>query len=255
MKNIYVIPTDKPSRLCYVIDTEKIALTLFEDEMEKSKRFFPEHIYITSSDEDIKEDDWCLDIISNYLYKAGITPKTKWTNQKKIILTTDQDLVSDGVQEINDEFLECFVQNPDCEFVGIEKIDSKIPKEQFEGYFTNKTLFSYKIIIPKEELEQRCTCGVCDYCEEQESIQILKEAKESSLKQETFQERVDYISFLHKQNLNGRETEDQLFEAGIIAGIEETEELMLDLMDAYADDVMGGCTLKAKEWFEKHKKK
>jgi hypothetical protein len=74
-------------------------------------------------------------------------------------------------------------------------------------------------------------------------------------KQETFQERVDYISFLHKQNLNGRETEDQLFEAGIMAGMEETEELMLDLMDAYADDVMGGCTLKAKEWFEKHKKK
>ena len=26
-------------------------------------------------------------------------------------------------------------------------------------------------------------------------------------------ERVEYISFLHKQNLNGRETEDELFEA------------------------------------------
>jgi len=107
----------------------------------------------------------------------------------------------------------------------------------------------------QEEPKQECTCGVCDYCEEQESIQILKEAKENTLKQETFWERVDYISFLHTQNLNGRETEDELFKAGIIAGIEETEELMLDLMDAYADDVMGGCTLKAKEWFEKHKKK
>ena len=38
--------------------------------------------------------------------------------------------------------------------------------------------------------------------------------------------RVEYISFLHKQNLNGRETEDELFEAGINAGIEETEELI-----------------------------
>lgn len=40
-------------------------------------------------------------------------------------------------------------------------------------------------------------------------------------------DRVEYISFLHKQNLNGRETEDELFEAGIKAGIEETEELMI----------------------------
>ena len=40
-------------------------------------------------------------------------------------------------------------------------------------------------------------------------------------------ERVEYISFLHKQNLNGRETEDELFEAGILAGIEETEILLI----------------------------
>jgi hypothetical protein len=39
----------------------------------------------------------------------------------------------------------------------------------------------------------------------------------------TIQEKVEWISFLHKQNLNGRETEDELFEAGILAGIEETE--------------------------------
>lgn len=39
-------------------------------------------------------------------------------------------------------------------------------------------------------------------------------------------ERVEYISFLHKQNLNG-ETEDELFEAGILAGIEETEILLI----------------------------
>ena len=39
----------------------------------------------------------------------------------------------------------------------------------------------------------------------------------------TLLEKVEYYSFLHKQNLNGRETEDELFEAGILAGIEETE--------------------------------
>lgn len=40
----------------------------------------------------------------------------------------------------------------------------------------------------------------------------------------THQEKVEWYSVLHKQNLNGRETEDQLFEAGISAGIEETIE-------------------------------
>ena len=46
------------------------------------------------------------------------------------------------------------------------------------------------------------------------------------MEKETLEERIQYISFLHKQNLNGRETEDELFEAGILAGIEETKEKM-----------------------------
>lgn len=36
--------------------------------------------------------------------------------------------------------------------------------------------------------------------------------------------RLDYISFLHKQNLNGREAEDELFELGIKCALEELEE-------------------------------
>jgi hypothetical protein len=51
MKNIHLIATDKPSRLCFVIYTEKSTLTLFEDEMYKGKRFFPHNIYITSDEE------------------------------------------------------------------------------------------------------------------------------------------------------------------------------------------------------------
>ncbi len=57
MKNIHVLSTDKPSRLCYVICTEKATLTLFEDAMDKASRFFPQNIYITS-DEEIKPNEW-----------------------------------------------------------------------------------------------------------------------------------------------------------------------------------------------------
>jgi hypothetical protein len=35
-----------------------------------------------------------------------------------------------------------------------------------------------------------------------------------------------------------------------MAGAKWQQEKMYKIMDAYADDVMGGCTLRAKEWFE-----
>jgi hypothetical protein len=136
MKNLHLIPTDKPSRLWFndLIDGSELILSLTEVESGNNQ-----HIYITS-DKEIKEGDWCLDIVSNYLYKAGITPETSYPSQKKIILTTDQDLI--GVQAIDDEFLEWFVKNPSCEEVEVEK-----------GY-RGVDLFNYKIIIPKEEPKQ-----------------------------------------------------------------------------------------------------
>lgn len=48
----------------------------------------------------------------------------------------------------------------------------------------------------------------------------------NEIKQETLEERINYISTLYLQNLNGRETDDEIFEAGIEAGIKETEEIM-----------------------------
>ena len=77
-------------------------------------------------------------------------------------------------------------------------------------------------------------------------------------------ERVEWISIMHKQNLNGRETEDELFETGILAGIEETEEIMyseeevLDLLykrDLYIFNKNENKELELPvEWFENYKK-
>jgi hypothetical protein len=41
---------------------------------------------------------------------------------RKIILTTDQELIKDGVQAIDDEFLEWFVNNTSCDRVEIKTI-------------------------------------------------------------------------------------------------------------------------------------
>jgi hypothetical protein len=114
-----------------------------------------ENIYITS-DEEIKED---------YVFAYGVVikvlmfdketlyfvngTKAKREDCKKIVLTTDQDLIKDGVQAIDDEFLEWFVQNPSCERVEVEN------KRFFNGfldpeYASPKWKYKYIITIPKE---------------------------------------------------------------------------------------------------------
>ena len=82
----------------------------------KNVRVVNQKIYITS-DEAIKQGDWCIyntGEIIQYLVKLNAD------NLKKIILTTDQDLIADGVQKIDDDFLNWFVKNPFCEMVEVE---------------------------------------------------------------------------------------------------------------------------------------
>lgn len=55
------------------------------------------------------------------------------------------------------------------------------------------------------------------------------------MKPKTLQEKAEYYSFFHKQNLNGRESEDELFELGIQAGIKETEELQDEFAIQFAE--------------------
>jgi hypothetical protein len=64
---------------------------------------------------------------------------------KKIILTTDQDLIKDGVQAIDDDFLEWFVKNPSCEEVEIQ---------YRYNFYVGQDLTHYKIIIPQQEPKQ-----------------------------------------------------------------------------------------------------
>jgi hypothetical protein len=141
MKNIYLLPTDKPSKL-------------FKDnfgyyrsfEYLKRENFSNQNIYITN-DEEIKEGDWGLSKL-NEVILFGRSYNEKF--YKKIILTTDQDLIAEGVQDIDDEFLEWFVNNPSCENVKVNDITT-IPALQLGS--PNGHLM-YKIIIPQEEPKQ-----------------------------------------------------------------------------------------------------
>jgi hypothetical protein len=109
-----------------------------------------ENIYITS-DEEIKEGDWYYWIVTNMRIKAirdnlGRLPKFS-DGSRKIILTTDQDLIADGVQAIDDEFLEWFVKNPSCEEVETYSLGVKNQLTGESGHY------KYEIIIPQIELK------------------------------------------------------------------------------------------------------
>ena len=151
MKNVHLLPTEKPSRLGYLTKKGKEVfndLRLFEKPMPNILDSENQHIYITS-DEEIKEDDYYLGD-DNHIYCLVTTVNS---NGKKIILTTDQDLITDGVQSIDDEFLEWFVKNPSCESVVVN--DSKVVKEHiFDGSNDGEIVWEKKIIIPQEDPKQ-----------------------------------------------------------------------------------------------------
>jgi hypothetical protein len=183
MKNIHLLPTENYSPLVH--STNKYG-GLF-----RSVHYSPmremgdsyQNIYITS-DEEIKEGDWVLGdfpdkpigkVISKYgeEFTAQSLNGDKYGlaqyDSKKIILTTDQDLIKDGVQSIDDGFLEWFVKNPNCEEVEVESWQTK-----------GEWDIDYKIIIPKEEPKQiKCYCGHTSYCD----CSPLDEAKQETLEE------------------------------------------------------------------------
>ena len=128
MKNLHVLPTDHPSRLRYNIKTRIWELNEFHKYHTDIKS--THNIYITSDE-----------------VAKGF----------KVILTTNKLLIKDGIQAIDDDFLEWFVKNPSCEFINIEELyfhgsgyykASELSEQEKEKYSFMKT---YKIIIPKEE--------------------------------------------------------------------------------------------------------
>jgi hypothetical protein len=140
-----------------------------------------QYLYITS-EEEIK-GDWFLrkgkihksrynDGNGNLWTKNGL--KIYASGSKKIILTTDPDLIAEGVQPIDNEFLEWFVKNPSCEFV-----DAK--KGFADGTAWGYNFLDYKIIIPQEEPKQiKCYCGHTITCDCEPLQERLEEPTEEA---------------------------------------------------------------------------
>jgi hypothetical protein len=142
MKNIYILATDnKPSRLYFNVNDKEFQIC----EIEKPSTILKpnRHIYITS--DEMIDNCWVLNTISGEVFFNNTKLDLVLPVTKKIILTTDQDLI--GVQKINDEFLEWFIKNPSCEEV-------EIGNQSIQSFDTGHFEDFYKIIIPKDEPKQ-----------------------------------------------------------------------------------------------------
>jgi hypothetical protein len=163
MKNVHVLPTEKYSELVH--STNKYGGLFLSRHYSPMKEMGDsyQYIYITSYEE-IKDGDWCLDLDTPKVFKLG-----NWhTNRaNKIILTTDQELIANGVEAIDDDFLDWFVKNPSCEFVGIKKYHglktsiAEIHSVSGDNRYDWKGVGDfrdYTIIIPQEEAKK------CNFC-------------------------------------------------------------------------------------------
>lgn len=172
-KNLFVIPTNNPSRVYGILGSYRLGLT-------SNDPFYTENfgggtqnqnVYVTSNEE-IKDGEYgiCL-----YLVKEGFKSHQavfkmdseqrlameelggqKKAQVLKVILTQDQDLIKDGVQPIPDEFLVWFVEkvNDSGKPIDIVELD-KVGLVSDNGRVLYG--FKYKIIIPKEPV---CTCKI-----------------------------------------------------------------------------------------------
>ena len=236
MKNVHLLPTDKPSRL-FITDNK--LFNYHKPQQGDGVKIINQNIYITS-DEEIKEEDWYYLPRTNSVHNKCIEDPAELNLERrlgvaKIILTTDQDLIANGVQAIDDEFLEWFVKNPSCEEVDVVD-DENITDDGMNIYSI------YKIIIPKEE-------PFIEYTNTNDCTSMIYNSTEEP-KQETLEE------FINSQPYYGSCTDE--YKEGIEVGAKWQQERMYseeDMMDYSNYRLLIKKALTPKEWFKQFKNK
>ena len=179
MKNVHIVSTLNPSKLIKNNLGYGIVSDIFkQSDLDLIQAQF-QNIYITDNSE-IKDGNWCFGMDGIFQYKGKVNlPDVELP--KKIILTDDIDLIKDGVQSIDDEFLEWFVKNPSCERVEVNYGLLKPFQSNYVGYL---------IHLPDND--------------------VLEEPKQEAI-EEAAQKANGY-------NLYARGTKGQAFNEGFIAG-------------------------------------
>ncbi len=240
-KNIFLLSADKTSRL---VKHWTGRYELFKNPVINNHAYIAKDVYITS-DEEIKDGNYAIQF---YYGKSSIVKcdaqnkfvvNNKYNNLYaiKIMLTTDSKLIEDGVQAINDEFLEWFVKNPSCEYVNIEKyhgINTSIAEVNYisgDGSLSwqgRSDLRDYKIIIPKEEPKQEETLveAGLKHCDMLDELPAL-------------------VNPLFSFKEGAKWQAERMY----------NEDEVLNILYKHTEDLLAGKKVTLEEWFNQYKKK
>jgi hypothetical protein len=235
-KNIHIIPTNKLSRLVQRRMTKEIKTSLLDN----PQLWNNINIYITN-DEEIK-GEWFYNPFIN-----EIQINCNSDGCKKIIITDNKDLIKDGVQAIDDTFLEWFVKNLSCERVEVK------------NYKSSEYPLNYKIIIPQEEYKPLPDVNW-------ESDIINKVWDEDEPKQETIEEAAKiWVNNRFTKQICGNESysdihasKEGIVESHILFAKIQTQKMFNDEEVKY---IIGEAlqsalvTVDLEQWFEQFKKK
>jgi hypothetical protein len=152
MKNIFLIPTENSSRL----SIKDGVLILHRQQWRKGTQ----NIHITSDSKFVR-DEYITDGIEvmkatpKLVDAQGLVDRRDW---KKILMTTDPELIKDGVYPIGEEFLKWFVENSTCFKVEVvyglfNPMGRQVDPNDL-GQNHSKCVWKYKIITTKEEQKQ-----------------------------------------------------------------------------------------------------
>jgi hypothetical protein len=289
MKNIHILPTNQPSRLAIQLDCKpKYNLQLSKIESDWTHNWEKQHIYIISSEE-IEEgvNQWYLDKFLNKPMNSGGAQYGE--KQNIIILTTDPTLIADGVQAIDNEFLEWFVKNPTCECVEVKRdfadegikgityygkyfviIPQEEPKQYPMGSFAPGNYWHKECVTCKKEFMGDKRAVQCESC----AIKMTQEEPKQDLEKEMFEleQELDIPSSMRWHNskpkqftleetadkangykLYAKDTKAPIFNEGFIAGAkwqaEQNENVFRSFIRTHH------LTALWDKWFEQFKKK
>ena len=237
MRNIFILPTNKPSRLYAYKSIELYLNPVILDATSSNTNCKNQNMYITS-DEKIKQGDWY--IYDNRIWKMRY-PKWRKEGQleaKKIVLTTDPDLIKDAIQAIDNEFLEWFVQNLSCEKVEIKHIIKEYVDDQ-DAYGYDASY--YTIIIPKKEPIHTSYTGKVWEPSKQETV---KEAAEKYWSRQPYNED-PFVEGVKWQQERSYSREEVLFQLNLLYSMKSST------LDTFTDEK----DMITMNWFKQFKEK
>lgn len=216
-KNIFILPTTEPSQVYLAKRTNALSYTSKDPEsMEHyGSGTHNQHIYITNKDL-YKKGGWCIDIEDGYVFKveeikefSGIvrsaTDTYVYDACEKIILTSDPKLVTQGITEIDTEFL-ILLKGKKLDEINIVEIE-KTPLLSNNS----RALYGYQykpIILPNESKKHIVILAGQDAVKEENNYNLKQEiiAEMEKIESEELEELLqpkpyqqDLFNYLHSE--------------------------------------------------------